>query len=231
MIALRRIIIAGWLLLLLSIIGAAIGFFLYSKLVIGVSIERQLSSIKFGDAFVIETEATNIADFRFVGSVPIELPLSAVALPLNIQGTYTANIDIDTHIPIDIEAQFSEQILVETNLDVKSDVKLVSRWLPRLPIEGVIPIRFELPVAFSVPINTTMPFKYHGPVTFTLDQTIQPRTDHVISTNMQLNHRTNAPIKNNFRVSVDGEQAQIPISFDDVTVQIPLSTIQYSPSE
>ena len=212
-------------------IGAVIGFVLYSKLVIGVSIERQLSSIKFGDAFVIDTETTNIADFRFSGSVPIELPLNAVELPLTLKGTYTANIDIDTHIPIDIEAQFSEKILVETNLDVDSDIKLVSRWLPRLPVTGGIPIRFELPVSFTVPINTTMPFKYHGPVTFSLDQIITPNTDHVISTQMELNHATRAPIKNHFKVRVDGEQAQIPISFDDVTVQIPLNTIKYAPSK
>jgi hypothetical protein len=231
MITLRQTIITGWLLVLLSVIGAVIGFVLYSKLVIGVSIERQLSSIKFGDAFVIDTETTNIANFRFSGSVPIELPLNAVELPLTLKGTYTANIDIDTRIPIDIDAHFSENILVETNLDVASDIKLVSRWLPRLPVTGVIPIRFELPVGFSVPVRTTMPFKYHGPVTFSVDQTITPNTDHVISTSMQLDHTTQAPIKNHFQVSVNGEQAQIPISFDDVTVQIPLSTIKYAPSK
>lgn len=226
-----RIITAGWVLLLLSLVGAALGFLLYSKLVIGVSIERQFSFIKFGEAFIIETEATNIADFQFVGSVPIQLPLKAVALPLAIKGTYTANVDIDTRIPIDISAQFSERILVDTNLDVVSDIKMVSSWLPRLPVKGVIPIRFELPVAFSVPINTTMPFKYHGPVTFSLDQTIHPKTDQIISTNLQLNHRTTAPIKNRFKVSVTGEQAQIPISFDDITVHIPLETIRYAPTK
>lgn len=226
-----RVITAGWVLLLLSLLGAALGFILYSKLVIGVSIERQFSFIKFGEAFVIETEATNIADFRFVGTVPIQLPLNAVALPLEIKGTYTANVDIDTQIPIEISAQFSERILVDTNLDVVSDIKMVSSWLPGLPVKGVIPIRFELPVAFSVPINTTMPFKYHGPVTFSLDQTIHPKANQVISTSLKLDHRTTAPIKNRFRVSVDGEQAQIPISFDDITVHIPLETIRYAPTK
>ena len=35
MITLRQTIITGWLLVLLSVIGAVIGFVLYSKLVIG----------------------------------------------------------------------------------------------------------------------------------------------------------------------------------------------------
>ena len=230
MIALRRVIIGGWLALLLCLIGGAIGFALYSRLVIGVSIERQLSFIQLGQAFAIESETTNVADFRFSGNVPVELPLKAVELPLAIKGTYTADIDIDTQIPIDIEAQFNEKILIETNLDVISDIELVNRWLPKLPVRGIIPIRFELPVSFSMPVKTKMPFRYSGPVTFSMDQTITPETDHVISTSMQLDHQTRAPIKNRFRASVDGEQAQIPISFDDVTVQIPLSTIRYQES-
>lgn len=226
-----RIITAGWVLLLLAILGAALGFLLYTKLVIGVSIERQLSFIKFGHAFEIETQATNIADFRILGSVPIKLPLNSVALPLELKGTYTANVDIDTQIPIEISARFNESILIDTNLEVISDIKMVSRWLPKLPVKGVIPIRFELPVAFDVPIDTQMPFQYHGPITFSLDQTISPTADQFISTRMELNHQTTAAINNRFKVSVDGEKALIPISFDNVTVQIPLSTIKYAPSK
>lgn len=226
-----RIITAGWVLLLLCVLGAALGFLLYTKLVIGVTIERQLSFIKFDQAFEIETEATNIADFRILGSVPIKLPLHSVALPLELKGTYTANVGIDTQIPIDITARFSESILIDTNLEVVSDIKMVSRWLPRLPVKGVIPIRFELPVAFDVPIDTQMPFKYHGPITFSLDQTIRTTTNQFISTTLELDHQTTAAINNRFKVSVDGEKALIPISFDNVTVQIPLSTIKYSPTK
>ncbi|MDF1762235.1 MAG: hypothetical protein P1U57_02400 [Oleibacter sp.] len=228
MTTLGRVIIAGWLLLFLCILGAVLGFFLYSKLVIGVTIDRQLSLINLAKAFVIESEAVNMADVRLEGNIPIQLPLNQVALPLRLKGTYLADIDIDTQIPINISALFNEDVVVETDFDIISDIELISSWLPKLPIKGQIPVRFEVPVSFTVPINTTMPFRYLGPVTFSLDQTIHPTVNQIISTNLKLNHQTTALIENRFRVSVDGEQAQIPIAIDDVTVSIPLETIKYT---
>jgi|TARA_R110001583_G_scaffold25657_3_gene92753 hypothetical protein len=228
LIALARIIIGGWILVVLAIISSVLGFVVYSNVVMGISLKQQASLIRFDSPLTFNTDINSNISFRLLGDIPISVPLNNLRLPFHIDGHYQVQLDIDTKIPLNLTAEFSDTILVETDLEVAAGTELVSAWLPNLSVRGTIPIRFELPVAFTVPVNTSLPLSYHGPISFYIKKTITPNIQQTITTSMHLDQLISAPITNTFHGSMHAQEASIPITFDNVLVDIPLEDIKYS---
>ncbi|MBQ0781128.1 MAG: hypothetical protein KBT79_10005 [Thalassolituus oleivorans] len=228
MITLARIIIGGWILVVLAVIGAILGFVVYSNVVMGISLKQQASLIRFDSPLTFNTDLNSNINFRLLGDIPISVPLNNLRIPFHIKGQSQAQLDIDSSIPLNLTADFSDTILIETDLEVAAGTELVSSWLPNLPVRGTIPIRFELPVAFTVPVNTSLPLSYHGPISFYVNQTITPNIQQTITTSMHIDQMITAPVTNTFYGSMHAQDASIPITFDNVLIDIPLENIKYS---
>ncbi len=228
MIALARLVIGGWILVILAVVGAVLGFVVYSNVVMGISLKQQASLIRFDSPLTFNADINSNINFHLLGDIPINVPLNNLRLPFHLDGHYQAQLNIDTTIPLNLTAEFSDTILVETELEVDAGTELVTSWLPNLSVRGTIPIRLALPVAFTVPVKTNLPLSYHGPISFYINKTITPNIQQTITTSIHLDQVITAQVTNYFYASMHAQEASIPITFDDVMVNIPLENIQYS---
>ena len=59
-----RIIIGGWILMVLAIIGAVLGFIIYSNVVMGLSLKQQASLIRFDSPLSFNADINSNTSFR-----------------------------------------------------------------------------------------------------------------------------------------------------------------------
>lgn len=223
---LGRWVVWGWAILLIIIVGGVIGFMLYTRLVIGIKLHKQPAMLMLPPSLVVKTKPTEMASLSLKGQVDVEVPFKNPALPLPLQGTYKTNLAIDTMVPLRMTIVYEDVIPVKTVVHIDADTGLAFKWLPRFPLVGDVPVELSLPVKLTVPVDTQIRFQYEGPVLVTLDQTIHPPVDTILSTSIVLNEDIEAPVTNVFDAEVLPKDLGLPVILTDTRLDLPLQNLK-----
>jgi hypothetical protein len=211
------------------VVGLVLGFVLYTRIVIGIGLQDQHALLHLPEALIVQTRAEEEAAITLRGRVEVDVPFKHEALPLPLKGTYKANLALDTMVPLRMNIEYEDVIPIETTVAIKGDTKLISKWLPRMPIEGELPLKLDVPVSLKVPVDTRIRFVYDGPVQVGFDQTIYPPVDTTLHTAIDLDKEVSAPITNVFEARVIPNNRELPIILTDTRLTLPLQDLKVSP--
>ncbi|MBD3645810.1 MAG: hypothetical protein P1U59_05855 [Alcanivorax sp.] len=224
-----RWVLWGWVALAIVVVGLVLGFVLYTRIVIGIGLQDQHALLHLPEALIVQTRAEEEAAITLRGRVEVDVPFKHEALPLPLKGTYKANLALDTMVPLRMNIEYEDVIPIETTVAIKGDTKLISKWLPRMPIEGELPLKLDVPVSLKVPVDTRIRFVYDGPVQVGFDQTIYPPVDTTLHTAIDLDKEVSAPITNVFEARVIPNNRELPIILTDTRLTLPLQDLKVSP--
>ncbi len=224
-----RWVLWGWVALAIVVVGLVLGFVLYTRIVIGIGLHDQHALLHLPEALIVQTRAEEEAAITLRGRVEVDVPFKHEALPLPLKGTYKANLALDTMVPLRMNIEYEDVIPIETTVAIKGDTKLISKWLPRMPIEGELPLKLDVPVSLKVPVDTRIRFVYDGPVQVGFDQTIYPPVDTTLHTAIDLDKEVSAPITNVFEARVIPNNRELPIILTDTRLTLPLQDLKVSP--
>jgi len=224
-----RWVLWGWAALAIVVVGLVLGFVLYTRIVIGIGLHDQHALLHLPEALIVQTRAEEEAAITLRGRVEVDVPFKHEALPLPLKGTYKANLALDTMVPLRMNIEYEDVIPIETTVAIKGDTKLISKWLPRMPIEGELPLKLDVPVSLKVPVDTRIRFVYDGPVQVGFDQTIYPPVDTTLHTAIDLDKEVSAPITNVFEARVIPNNRELPIILTDTRLTLPLQDLKVSP--
>ncbi|WP_300523582.1 hypothetical protein [Alcanivorax sp.] len=224
-----RWVLWGWVALAIVVVGLVLGFVLYTRIVIGIGLQDQQALLHLPEALIVQTRAEEEAAITLRGRVEVDVPFKHEALPLPLKGTYKANLALDTMVPLRMNIEYEDVIPIETTVAIKGDTKLISKWLPRMPIEGELPLKLDVPVSLKVPVDTRIRFVYDGPVQVGFDQTIYPPVDTTLHTAIDLDKEVSAPITNVFEARVIPNNRELPIILTDTRLTLPLQDLKVSP--
>lgn len=225
--ALGRWILYGWLFLLVLALGLVVGFLLYTRVIIGVSLTDQFALLRLPAELRVDAHTEENAELTLLGQVDVRVPFRHEALPLPLKGQYRTNLDLDTQIPLRMEIRYRDTLTVETDLDVSADTGMIYSWLPELPVRGVLPVRFDLPVDIVVPVDTLVRLQYSGEVLAAIDQVVRPSVDTELATSLNLDLDIESPVKNRFSATVIPDQRSVPIVLDDSVLELPLQDLGF----
>ncbi|MEQ9545669.1 MAG: hypothetical protein RIK85_06660 [Marinobacter sp.] len=225
--ALGRWILYGWLFLLVLALGLVVGFLLYTRVIIGVSLTDQFALLRLPTELRVTAHTEEKAELTLLGQVDVKVPFRHEALPLPLKGQYRTQLELDTMVPLRMEIRYRDTLTVETKLDVSADTGMIYSWLPELPVKGVLPVRFDLPVDMVVPVDTMVRLQYNGEVLAAIDQVVRPSVDTELMTSLNLNLDIESPVKNRFSAIITPEKRAVPIILDDSVLKLPLQDLGF----
>ncbi len=158
-----------WMILIVLLVGAAIGGALVALWVIRnvdarLLLSNQPAQVILPEPFEATARVTD--DLRIQidevisTSVPVDVDLSLpVKDPLNIMAEF------DAEVPIKLDVRVKDKILLDQvlNLDAVIDANFLGDW-HKLPIRGKVPVRATVPIDLVIPVNQKVRLKFTTPV-------------------------------------------------------------------
>ena len=181
---------------LVIIAGAAAGYYLFTNLYLGLSLNKQPGSVYLPIEFDATASITNNMDIIMDGVIEAQVPFKQT-LNLPLQGRYKADVEIDAPVPVKFDVVYDGTIPVDTIADITAranfnfqDVKTYRE----LEFQAKLPMKMALPVKLTAPVDTTIDFKYKGPLVMGLNQTIQADVDTTLDTRLAVNQTVSTPV-------------------------------------
>ncbi|WP_022977033.1 hypothetical protein [Nevskia ramosa] len=212
----------------LALAAAALGFWLYANLFVGLTITDQAGMITLPPKFTAYAQATNNVTIKLDGYIDAIVPFKQT-LDLPIEGDYTADIDFDTVVPVKFTIEYSGLIPVDTFADIEGRTDFVYQNVKRLrnvAFKGRVPLQFEQPVKFVVPIDTSLRVKFHGPIGLKLNQTIKAPVDTVLKTRIKAQREVTTPILARFGLEVTSPTEAIPVIIQHSDLRLKADTLR-----
>lgn len=226
----RRWILGGWIALLVIAAGLAIGYLLYTRIVVGISLTDQPAKLLLPKQLLVRAEATQKAAITLQGDLDVAVPFKNDGLELPLYGDYSSMLSLDTEVPLRMTIDYQAEIPVKTEIDLEGDSGIVYKWLPHLPLRGKIPLELKVPVNFSIPVDTKIRFKYEGPVDIAFHQTLRPPVNTVLHTRLTLNKDIDAPITSKMDAMLYPHDRSLDVKLINTELSLPLEDLKLTTS-
>lgn len=223
---LAGLVVAGGVLVAAGIVG----FWVYSYLVVGLTITDQPGLITLPPKFFANARATNDVTIKLDGYIDAIVPFKQT-LDLPIEGDYTADIHLDAVVPVKFTIEYSGVIPVDTFADIEGRTDFVYQNIKRLrnvAFKGRVPLQFEQPVKFVVPIDTSLRVQYRGPLRLKLNQTIKAPVDTVLKTRIRAQREVTTPILAKFGLDVTSPTEPFPVIIQHADLRLEVDTLRLS---
>jgi hypothetical protein len=227
----RRLLL--WLLTLgglaaVLVLGVALGFFIYTRLIFGFTLKDQPAMLKLPPSFDGNVRATNKVTIQLNGYIDATVPFKQT-LNLPVEGAYDADIVLDTIVPVQFTIVYKGLIPVDTIADIHGRTDFLYQNVKRLrnvAFAAKIPLKFEQPVSFTVPINSQLHIVYHGPLHMNLKQTIAAPVDTVLHTRIKAVREITTPILARFGLRVRPPAEPIPVILTHADLRMRLDSLR-----
>lgn len=211
---------------LLVLIGGGLGFLVYTRLMLGLTLEHQAALLGLPAQLEAEVRARNQVKVRLDGLVSAQVPLKQTFM-VPLRGNYQADVAFDTEVPLRTVIRYQGSVPVTTTASLVGSTGLVvdRAWLPKFPLRAQVPLRFDIPVDLVVPVDTRIRLAYRGPVSFSFNQNLAVPIDTVLKTSFPLARDTEAPVRTAFRLRAYPPRV-VPVVVEHARLQLPLSGVR-----
>ena len=210
--------------------GGLLGFWIYSNLVVGLTLTDQPGMITLPPKFTANARATNDVTIKLDGYIDAVVPFRQT-LDLPVEGDYVADINLDAVVPVKFTIEYSGVIPVDTFADIKGRTDFLYQNVKRLrnvAFGGRVTLQFEQPVRFVVPIDTSLRVQYRGPLRLSLNQTIKAPVDTVLHTRIRAQREVTTPILAKFGLDVTSPKEAIPVIIQHADLKLEADTLRLS---
>lgn len=224
----RRYLLAGGLATLaLIVIGGAIGFLAYTRLVFGLTLHDQAVLLRLPPVIEARVKAVNKVAVRLDGEVSARIPLKQ-SFTVPLRGSYEADVAFDADVPLRMVMHYRGVVPVDAVADLAGTTGLVvdRAWLPKFPLRARVPLHFDFPVDLTVPLDTHIRLAYRGPLRFAFNQTLTVPIDTVLKTRFHLDRDAEAPVQTAFVLRAWPPQTPAPLMIRDAELALPASRLR-----
>ncbi|HEU0197131.1 MAG TPA: hypothetical protein VFQ88_07985 [Nevskiaceae bacterium] len=222
-----RILLAAWAIVVLVVIGGAIGFVFYTHFVLGLTLHDQPGTLSLPP--ILEAQARTTHDLaiglhgRIYAKVPFKQPLD---VPLF--ATYKAQLAMDARMPLQFTIDYRGKVPIHATALVQgtTDLVLHSKLLPHFPLKVHVPLNFELPVHLVVPVDTMFDLDYVGPVVIRFNQVAHTSVDTVLNTYLDVDKTITTPITSAFWMQLRVPSTPLPVVVDEAHLKLPLGSLR-----
>lgn len=223
----KHVVITGWVMILLAVIGAFLGFMIYAQLVLHLHIRDQPGFLKFPPIVNAVATATNDVDIQLDGRIDAEVPFKQqLAVPLH--GDYSAILDLETTVPLKFVIKYQGEVDIHAATDLVGTTELVTQkhwYMPAFPLKAHIPLDFKQPLSLSVPVDTQIKLSYHGPIGVRFNQTVTAPMNTVLKTHLMVNREVSTPILASFGMRLHSPEQPVPIIVKNSDLKLSLSSL------
>jgi hypothetical protein len=218
----------GMSLIVVAAVGGVIGYFIFLRLMLGLTLTDQPTAISLPPSLDVTAEVTNVVDIGLDGFIDARVPFNQqIFVPL--RGRYDIDIKLDTQVPVAFEVIYEGVIPVDTTARIQARTNLNFQTIKQyrnLLIDAELPLKFDLPVKLRVPVNDTIRFKYEGPLPIVANQNLKTRLDTVLPTRLAVSQTTRTPISGRFGMRLNMPQKPIRAIINHAELDIDVSSLR-----
>ncbi|HEY0975240.1 MAG TPA: hypothetical protein VGE57_12165 [Solimonas sp.] len=220
-----------WLVLLILLIGAALGGALVAIWVIRnvdarLLLVDQPAQVVLPEPFAATARVTDSLRIRIdeviSTSVPVDVDLSLpVKDPLNIMAEF------DAEVPIKLDVRVKDKIALDQvlNLDAVIDANFLGDW-HKLPIRGKVPVKAIVPIDLVIPVDQKVRLKFTTPVKAKIKDNLNVPLKTTIVADIPIASTMDVPVLSDLNAIVTlppDEPVNVTINYADLL--LPLRTL------
>lgn len=224
----RRIVLLGLGATVLAVAGAALGFWIYARLIFGFTLTDQPGFVKFPPTTPVTAAATNKIKIQLNGYIDAKVPFKQT-LSLPLHGRYDTDARFDIVVPVSFTIQYRGAIPVNTMATIHGVTDFNYQKVKRLrnvAFTAQIPLKFEQPIALTVPVNAKLHLVYHGPLGVRFNQTVSAPVDTVLNTRLKAVREITTPILARFGLRVRWPDEPVPVIVKHADLRLKLNTLR-----
>ncbi|MGH8460251.1 MAG: hypothetical protein ACRESS_01460 [Stenotrophobium sp.] len=214
--------------LVLIVVGAMIGFWLYAHLIIGLTLTDQPGMVLFPQSTNANAMAQNKIKIHMNGIIDATVPFKQV-LSLPLHGHYKTIASFDTSVPVEFTIVYKGVIPVNSIATIHGITDFNYEKVKRLrnvPFSAQIPLHFEQPVTLTVPVKANLHLVYHGPLGMFVNQTVSAPVDTVLRPHLRVNQDITTPILARFGLKVYWPRTPVPVIIKRADLHLQLDTLR-----
>ncbi len=224
----KQVVVTGWVMILLAVLGGFLGFMLYAQFVLRLTIHDQPAEVVLPPTVTTIATASNKVDLQLNGRIDAQVPLKQT-LNIPLIGDYHADLKLDTYVPLKFEIKYQGEVPVKAAIDIVGTTELVTQkhwYLPTFPLKVHVPLDFMLPVNMTVPVDTKLHLVYNGPMVARFNQTVHAPVNTVLKTHIMVNREITTPILASFGLRLHSPTTPVPVIIKDSDIKVSLSSLR-----
>jgi len=225
------ILTAVLLLLLMTGLAAAAGWWAWNHLVAQVALKEQKALIKMPEQCPAARETlrrvqVKIDEHAAGQEHPYAGDDECAAEPIPIK------VAVDTTVPIDLEVPVKHVLKVDQAIDL--DAKVQTRVLGfnvTLPIKGRVPLRADVPVDLVIPVRKQIPVSLNMPAVVRLPEPLRAQVDTVFETTIPIKQALSLPVTAPVDATLTFPGQVVEAGLQLVRLDLPFDAIRVLPRE
>ncbi|MFY9479454.1 MAG: hypothetical protein WAQ08_17570 [Aquabacterium sp.] len=225
------ILTAVLLLLLMTGLAAAAGWWAWNHLVAQVALKEQKALIKMPEQLAVRAAVSNRVQVTIDERLPVRVPISQ-ALSIPITEPIPIKVAVDTTVPIDLEVPVKHVLKVDQAIDL--DAKVQTRVLGfnvTLPIKGRVPLRADVPVDLVIPVRKQIPVSLNMPAVVRLPEPLRAQVDTVFETTIPIKQALSLPVTAPVDATLTFPGQVVEAGLQLVRLDLPFDAIRVLPRE
>lgn len=221
-----------WMLVLLVLVGAAIGAVLAGVWVFGnvkasLLVTNAPATAVVPQEFNVSATILNKLDIALNGQVHTQVPVDKV-LTVPVSEPLELLVTFDAYVPVNLNVEVNKSITIDQKMDIDTVLQadLLGDTFP-LPIRGQFPVTADVPLRIVIPVSQMLHLKFTAPIKARLKEPLKVPLNTVIDATVPLKTRMSVPINNALKAVVQLPDKELPIEIIYADLEIPLDNLSF----
>lgn len=219
------ILTAVLLILLMSALAVAAGWWAWHHLAVNVALREQQALVRLPDALSVRAELTRQVAVRIDQTLPVRVPIQQDLL-IPIKDAIPVQVSIDTVLPIRLDVPVRQTIHLDQTVDIDTQVRTrVLGFNLTLPIQGRVPVKADVPVDMVIPVRKDLPIAFTTMAQVRITEPLRTRIDTVIQTQVPIHEALRLPITEPVAARLTFPQQQVQAGLDLMDLTVPFEAV------
>lgn len=219
------ILTSAALLLLMSAVALAAGWWAWQNLAARVVLHEQNVQIRLPKELAIEAEVSRKVQVQVDQTVPLRVPIKQ-DLDIALKQTVPMTVSIDTVVPIRMTVPVKQ--VIEVDQVIELDTQVQTRVLGismTLPIRGKVPVKASVPIDLNIPIEHDLPVAMVRTAQVTMQAPLRAHIDTVIETRVPIHQVLAVPLMAPVSARLTFPQPTVAAGLDLMDLTIPFNAV------
>ncbi|MGQ0700000.1 MAG: hypothetical protein ACT4PZ_17365 [Panacagrimonas sp.] len=220
-----------WLIALAILIGAAVGgalvaMWVFKNVDARLMLVDQPARITIDEKLKVTARALDNLNIRLDDVIHTKVPVDQI-IKVPVKETLNVIADFDGIVPIKMEVQVRDQIVLDQVLDLNAviDAEILGDKL-KLPIRGKVPVKAIVPVSLDIPVDQPVRIKFIAPVGVKIVQDLTVPLRTVIEADIPIQADLSVPVKSDIPAEAEFSREPLAATIVDADLRLPLRTLR-----
>lgn len=223
------ILTAALLLLTMSLLAIAGGYWAWTRLAARVLLQEQRAQVELPAELAVRAAVGGLVEVKLDQSWPVRVPVrQTFQIPLTDPIALQASIDTVVPLAVDVAVEHTLQVDQVIAIDAKVATRFMGMPLT-VPIKGQVPVKAAVPISLVIPVRKQVPLSLTVPATVRLAEPIEARVDTVVETRVPLRETLRVPVTAPVAATLTFPQQVTEAGLKLIDFELPLDAIRLVP--